>query len=325
MIDLNSKTILVTGNEGFIGSNFVEYIYKNYNNITIIGLDKGGIGSRRLYFNNLANKYYDYPVDISEIGSYSFILETFKNIDFVFNFAAESHVDRSIQDPTFFIKNNVTSVSVLLDLLKKNHPNTKIIHISTDEVYGHLGLTDKPFTEFSPLRPRSPYSASKAASDLVALSYAETFSMDVRVTRCCNNYGPNQHDEKFIPTVIRNLVNGTKIPVYGTGENIREWIFVEDHNKSILEIAEWGKKGEVYNIGSGVEMTNLEMIWEIVQIIYPYSTDIDNYVEFVTDRLGHDFRYAIDSKKYIRGFELTKFKEGLKTTVNFYLNKYKNG
>ena len=322
MLDLNDKTILVTGNEGFIGSNFIEYVYKYYNNVKIVGLDKGGIGSRRLYFNNLANEYIDYVHDISQYESKYGVFTKYK-FDYVFNFAAESHVDRSITDPTFFIKNNITSVAVLFDQLKKYQPQARIIHISSDEVFGHLDVWDKPFTEYSPLRPRSPYAASKASSDLVALAFHETYGMDVIVTRCCNNFGPNQHDEKFIPTVLRSLTEGKKIPVYGSGENIREWIFVDDHNKSILEIARWGKAGQTYNIGSGSERTNLELIQNILDV-YPsdHTIKLSDAITFVEDRKGHDFRYAISSKKYIRGFDLVPFNDALKTTVLWYANKY---
>jgi dTDP-glucose 4,6-dehydratase len=199
-----------------------------------------------------------------------------------------------------------------------------ITHLSgnTDEVYGHLGKYDLPFTENSPLHPRSPYSASKASADLIAQAYHETYGMDILTTRCCNNYGKHQHDEKFIPTVIRSLMEGKKIPVYGTGENVREWIHVEDHNKAILRLAEIGDAGGVYNVGSGVEKTNLEIIRTILDIFHGHGKNIEDYVEFVEDRKGHDFRYAIKSVKWVNDLKQRSFEDGMKETVEFYKEKY---
>lgn len=319
MVDLNKKSILVTGGCGFIGSNFIEYLYKNYNDVTIINLDKYGIGYRKLSFKPLnGNLYVEINDNLCDLYQWNGFMASNK-IDYVFHFAAESHVDRSISSPLKFIENNVMAMTSLLEWIKNKQPNARVINISTDEVYGHLQAWEAPFTEKSPLNPRSPYSASKAASDLIAKSYVETFGLDVITTRCCNNYGPHQADEKFIPTIIRNIVNETPIPVYGNGKNIREWIFVEDHNRSILEIAEKGYSGNVYNIGSGVEKENLEIMNDIIKIVgKPAKFD------FVTDRKGHDFRYSIDSIRYFPEVGRRNYQDALEETVQHYLKKYGN-
>jgi dTDP-glucose 4,6-dehydratase len=326
MINLEGKTILVTGGSGFIGGNFINLILNTFNNVKIFNIDKMGIGSKNLIYPNT-------PVGDSQVvnidnNSYSFyrkdisIWEDFKdlndlNFDYVFNFAAESHVDRSINSPVSFITNNVIGTANLMEFVRCYQPSARVVHISTDEVYGHLDLTDPPFTEDTNLAPRSPYAASKASSDLVALSYHHTYGLDVLVTRCCNNYGPHQHTEKFIPTIINCLNRGKTIPVYCNGLNVREWIYVDDHNKSILEITQEGKSGGIYNIGSGVEMNNLEMISHILSI-FGLNDDIPNYINFVNHRKGHDFRYSLISNNYNRSFKLMSFKEGIKKTVDFY-------
>jgi dTDP-glucose 4,6-dehydratase len=341
MVDLSEKNILCTGGCGFIGSNFIEYIFNNYENVSIINIDKMGVGSREIFPNERLwadgesifikgekNEYRPIKADICDINGecdndYIFqrLLKNFK-FDYVFHFAAESHVDRSINSPYGFIQNNVMGTTGLLEFLRQYQPNTKIVSISTDECYGHLGKYDEPFTEYSSLAPRSPYSASKASADLIVQAYHETYGMDILTTRCCNNYGPHQHDEKFIPTVIRSLVEGKKIPVYGTGENVREWIHVDDHNKAILRLAEIGASGGVYNVGSGVEKTNLEIIRTILDIYHGSGKNIDDYVEYVEDRKGHDFRYAIKSVKWTNDMEQRSFEEGMKETVEFYTQKY---
>jgi dTDP-glucose 4,6-dehydratase len=328
MIDLSGKTVLVTGGLGFIGGNFVEYVFDNFKDVKVFNIDKMGVGSTRRKSLIENDKHYTLiHEDILTMNDEYHVDWIFPRllrceIDYVFHFAAESHVDRSINSPHGFISNNVIGITSLLEFLRTYHPQTKIINISTDEVYGHLGKYDPPFTELSPIHPRSPYSASKASADLIAQAYHETYKMDILTTRCCNNYGHHQHDEKFIPTVIRSLVAGKKIPVYGTGENVREWIHVEDHNKAILRLAEIGDGGGVYNVGSGVEKTNLEIIRNIIDIYHGHGKNIDDYVEFVEDRKGHDFRYAIKSVRWTNDLEQIKFEEGLKDTVEFYKQKY---
>ena len=332
MIDLNRKTVLVTGGCGFIGSNFIEMLFKNFHDINVINMDKMGVGSRSIVDEMLPlatddnnNRYMECICNIRKNLDDLGIIGLDKKIlkfDYIFHFAAESHVDRSINSPSSFIENNVMGMTSLLEWARIHQPQSKIINISTDEVYGHLGKYDLPFTENSPLHPRSPYSASKASADLIAQAYHETYGMDILTTRCCNNYGKHQHDEKFIPIVIRSLVEGKKIPVYGTGENVREWIHVEDHNKAILRLAEIGDSGGVYNVGSGVEKTNLEIIRTILDIYHGHGKNIEDYVEFVEDRKGHDFRYAIKSVKWTNNLKQRSFMEGMRETVEFYKQKY---
>ena len=336
MVDLDNKKILCTGGLGFIGSNFIELLMKKYKNLTIYNYDKKGVGSRELYSVKTSNMDYltgydtTYRWILGDLTWEDFRSTSIKNIlrenkfDYIFHFAAESHVDRSIEGPTFFVENNVMGMVNLLEGIRLYQPDTRLINVSTDEVYGHLGLNDPPFTEDSPFSPRSPYAASKASADLIANSYFSTYGLDIVTTHCCNNFGPHQGDEKFIPTIIRHLVNGAKIPVYGEGKNIREWIYVEDHNKALLEIAEVGESGKRYNIGSGEERTNVKMIMEISRIYnqaIAYS-DISDYIEFVEDRKGHDFRYAIVSNNYYRGFAMKRFYDALEETVDHYVSKY---
>lgn len=328
MIDLSNKSILVTGGCGFIGNNFINLLLNLYINIHITNIDKLGIGSNQYKFDSHLtnnNRYKFIYGDLCDIKTIEYVLKN-DDFDYIFNFAAESHVDRSIENPSAFISNNVISITNLLEVSKTWQPGVKIIHVSTDEVYGHLHVGDEPFTESSPLKPRSPYAASKAASDLVALAHHETFGTNVLVTRCCNNYGPWQHGEKFIPTVVRSLVEKRKIPVYGNGQNIREWIHVDDHNKSILEIAKVGTAGNVYNIGSGIEKTNLELIQDILTIfnISPNESKLEDHIEFVEDRKGHDFRYAIKSHNFKRHFKLQRYEYALENTVEYYAEKYED-
>ena len=319
MLNLSDKNILITGGCGFIGSNFIKYISENFEGFLLVNIDKMGLGSRDI--DHIHKKSDDYTYievndDIANIESVE--LNHFKRIrfDYIFHFAAESHVDRSISNPTHFIENNVLGMIKLLEWMRNYQPHSRMINISTDEVFGHLKKDDPPFTEESPFSPRSPYSASKASADLITKSYVETYGLDIVTTHCCNNFGPHQGEEKLIPTIIRKILNGEKVPIYGDGKNIREWIHVDDHNKSLLEIAEIGKLGHSYNVGSGYETTNLQMVVDIAQII-----GIKHEIEFVEDRKGHDFRYSIKSLKYERGFDLKKHHTALIETVNSYLPK----
>lgn len=323
MVNLDNTNILITGGCGFIGSNFIEMVLKKYKNLTVINFDKMGIGSRSLkeeaggwMKNNCENIYYEIEEDIRSNKPY-YAISGINKFDYIFHFAAESHVDRSISGPEPFIENNVMGMVSLLEWVRIYQPQARMINISTDEVFGHLGMYDAPFDERSKFTPRSPYAASKASADLIANSYVTTYGLDIITTHCCNNFGKNQADEKFIPTVVRNMVRGNKIPVYGKGENIREWIHVDDHNKSLLEIAEHGKSGKRYNISSKIEKTNLEMIIDIGKIL-----DIKPDIEFVEDRKGHDFRYAIDSLFYRRNFKLRDHMDALIETAEHYREKY---
>lgn len=322
MVDLNGKKVMVTGCAGFIGYNFFRLILKKYKGMKLFGIDNFSQGSLDFLRKETyelkeenGNRYTMLYGDLTISTDIAYHFENFNNLDYVFHFAAQSHVDRSIQDPTYFVKNNVVSTTNLLEFVRNYSPNARVVVISTDEVYGHLDKGDNPFTEKSPLNPRSPYSASKAASDLVALSYYHTYGLNVVVTRCCNNFGPYQNKEKFIPTIINRLKAGKKIPVYGNGLNIREWIYVDDHNLTVLKIAGMEESGEVFNIGSGVEKTNLELIEDIAKLSnMEYS---NNLLEFVEDRKGHDFRYALVSDKVETIIEVPYY-DRLKETIKFY-------
>mgnify|MGYP000521660615 CR=1 FL=1 len=268
-------------------------------------------------------------------------------VEFIFNeydirgiihFAAESHVDNSIKNPGVFIETNVNGTFTLIDVAraywmdkpfryKEKYNNCRFHHISTDEVYGTLNETDL-FSEETPYAPNSPYSASKASSDMIVRSYQETYGMNTVITNCSNNYGPKQHDEKLIPTIIRKALSNENIPIYGDGKNIRDWLFVEDHCKGIDLVYQKGKAGETYNIGGNNERNNLYIankICEILDKIKPKNESYKNQISFVKDRLGHDFRYAIDATKIETelGWKAAEnFETGLKKTVNWYLKKY---
>ena len=311
------KNILVTGGYGFIGGNFIRFLRDNFPQHRITCIDKDGYASNKDYVKGLCDK--EYKLDIVNTLELENVFLTNDKFDYIFHFAAESHVDNSITGPKVFIESNVLGTQNMLECFRKiNNNYGRFIHISTDEVYGHLGFDDPSFVEETPIAPRSPYAASKASSDLLCLSYISTFDSNISITRCCNNYGPNQHSEKFIPTIIKALKAGRKVPVYGEGMNMREWVHVHDHNLAVWAVATNGNNG-VYNIGSGIEMSNIELVDKICTIL---GKDLDESVRFVTDRLGHDFRYSIDCTK-IREELLyeplyTDFDEQLKLLVDCY-------
>lgn len=336
---MRHKTILVTGGLGFIGSNFLPYFLEKYKDCKIINLDK------ITYAADISN-----VKEISENANYSFIKgdicdrslveELFKKHQFsgVIHFAAESHVDNSITNPDEFIRTNVFGTFNLLDVAKhhwmeaphkpkQNCEYNRFHHISTDEVYGTLGKTGL-FTEQTPYAPNSPYSASKASSDFIIRSYYHTFGMNVVTTNCSNNYGPKQHDEKLIPTIIRKALSNDTIPIYGDGLNVRDWLFVLDHCKGIDLVFHEGKTGETYNIGGNNERNNLYIantICELLDEIEPKEQSYKNQISFVKDRPGHDFRYAIDASKIETELEWKadeNFESGIKKTIHWYLNKY---
>lgn len=317
------KNILITGAAGFIGSNFVKHMIDTYGDkYNYIVYDK------LTYAGNMENLK---PCE----GNYTFVkgdicdleqnLETLRkyNIDAVVNFAAESHVDNSIKRPLTFTENNVLGTHSLIEACKQvwgEGSNNRFIHISTDEVYGSLNDNDPAFVETLPLAPNSPYSASKAGSDLIVRAYTETFNMNTSITRCSNNYGPNQHEEKLIPLMIKKAKNDEKLPVYGTGKNIRDWLYVEDHCSAIDVVLHKGKKGEIYNIGGNNEKTNIY----IVKTILKQLGKSENLISFVEDRKGHDYRYAINSSKIQKELGWTPsvtFEEGIKKTIEWYSNK----
>ena len=308
--------ILVTGGAGFIGSNFVRYMVNKYSDYHIINLDA------LTYCGNLENLR-----DIEDKDNYTFVKGNIrdksvvdglvKKSDYVINFAAESHVDRSIEDPEIFIKSNVLGTQVLLNAAKE-HGVDKYIQISTDEVYGTLGKTGY-FKETTPLQPNSPYSASKAGGDLITRAYFETFDLPVNITRCSNNYGPYQFPEKLMPLMISNALEDKKLPVYGDGKNIRDWLHVHDHCTAIDMVLHDGKPGEVYNIGGNNEKENIN----IVKLILETLNKDESLIEFVTDRLGHDRRYAIDStkiKEELGWMPEYSFETGISETIQWYLD-----
>lgn len=312
--------ILVTGGAGFIGSNFVYYELDNYPNDEVICLDKltyaGNLETLEVAMKNPKFKFVK-----GDIADRIFVDELFasEQPDIVVNFAAESHVDRSIENPEIFLQTNVIGTSVLMDACRK-YGNIRYHQVSTDEVYGDLPL-DRPdlfFTETTPLHTSSPYSASKASADLLVQAYYRTYKLPVTISRCSNNYGPYHFPEKLIPLMIANALNDKKLPVYGKGENVRDWLYVEDHCSAIDLIIRKGKIGEVYNIGGHNERTNLEVVKTIIRELGK-SEDL---IEFVTDRPGHDRRYAIDPTKIhneLGWLPATKFDDGIKKTIDWYL------
>ncbi|PEK58483.1 dTDP-glucose 4,6-dehydratase [Bacillus wiedmannii] len=308
--------ILVTGGAGFIGSNFVHYMLQNYETYKIINYDA------LTYSGNLNNVkslqgYPNYSFVKGEIQNGELLEHVIKERDVhvIVNFAAESHVDRSIENPIPFYDTNVIGTVTLLELVKK-YPHIKLVQVSTDEVYGSLGKTGR-FTEETPLAPNSPYSSSKASADMIALSYYKTYQLPVIVTRCSNNYGPYQYPEKLIPLMVTNALEGKKLPLYGDGLNVRDWLHVTDHCSAIDVVLHKGRIGEVYNIGGNNEKTNVDVVEQIISLLGKTKEDI----AYVTDRLGHDRRYAIDAQKMKNelGWEPQyTFEQGLKETVEWY-------
>ncbi|MDP3150545.1 MAG: dTDP-glucose 4,6-dehydratase [Ignavibacteria bacterium] len=311
------KNILVTGGAGFIGSNFINHILKERDDYFIINLDK------LTYAGNLENlvesenhkNYRFIKGDICNAELVSYLFEKYK-IKHVINFAAESHVDRSILGSSIFYQTNVIGTNVLLETARRKEVE-KFLQVSTDEVYGSLGA-EGLFTESTSLSPNSPYSSSKAGADMMALAFYHTYGMPVVLTRCSNNYGPFQFPEKLIPLMIINSLNDKKLPVYGDGMNVRDWIYVIDHNRAIDLVFEKGRTGEVYNIGASNEMPNIK----IIQLILQHLKKSDSLIEYVKDRLGHDRRYAIDSTKIqteLGWKPKFTFEEAIQFTIDWYL------
>ena len=313
--------IIVTGGAGFIGGNFVHYMLNKYNDYDIICLDAltyaGNMETLEPVMNNPHFKFY--KADIADRNAVYEIFEKEKP-NIVVNFAAESHVDRSIDNPSIFLQTNVLGTGVLMDACRK-YGIDRYHQVSTDEVYGDLPL-DRPdlfFTETTPLHTSSPYSASKASADLLVQAYYRTFKLPVTISRCSNNYGPYHFPEKLIPLMIANALYDKELPVYGKGENIRDWLYVEDHCSAIDLIIHKGRVGEVYNIGGHNEKTNLE----VVKIILKELNKSESLIKYVTDRPGHDMRYAIDPTKIhteLGWLPATKFEDGIKKTIKWYLD-----
>lgn len=335
------QVILVTGGAGFIGANFISYFLKKNAVCKIVNLDA------LTYAGDLSNvselqENPRYTFIHGDICDREFVETLFNKYQFsaVIHFAAESHVDNSITNPDAFVKTNVFGTFNLLDtaknywmespnVYKKGFEEARFHHISTDEVYGTLGKTGL-FTEETPYAPNSPYSASKASSDFMVRSYFHTYGMNVVTTNCSNNYGPKQHDEKLIPTIIRKAIFGEKIPIYGDGKNIRDWLYVLDHCKGIELVFTSGKSGGTYNVGGKNERDNLYIahtICDILDEMIPKKVSYKEQVQFVKDRPGHDYRYAIDATKLEQelGWEAAEnFESGIRKTIQWYMDKYKN-
>ena len=311
--------ILITGAAGFIGSNFIEYFTNKYPSYKIVALDKLTYAGNLENLKNVKDKITFIKGDICDFGLTKEIFEKYK-INGVIHFAAESHVDNSITEPFVFTKTNILGTHTLLEVAKQvwgEGSKNKFLHISTDEVYGALG-NEGYFSETSQINPSSPYSASKASSDLIVKSYYETYKMNVNITNCSNNYGPYQHNEKLIPRMIMLAKKNEKLPVYGNGENIRDWIYVEDHCEAIDLVFHKGKSGERYNIGGHNEKRNIE----IVELILKELEKTKDLIQFVEDRKGHDYRYAIDFSKIeseLGWKPKTKFEDGIIKTIHWYL------
>ena len=310
--------ILVTGGAGFIGGNFVQFMVDKYPEYNIFNLDLLTYAGDLTKHKQIENKgnYHFIKADIVDRETIISLFEQ-EQFDYVVHFAAESHVDRSITDPGIFVKTNVVGTQVLLDASRAVDLK-KFIHVSTDEVYGELDFDPTTFfTEETPLQPNSPYSASKASSDLLVRAYHETYGLPMNITRCSNNYGPYHFPEKLIPLTISRVLNDEKVPVYGDGKNIRDWLHVIDHCAAIDLVLHEGVNGEVYNVGGHNERTNLEVVKTIIQSL----GKSENLIEFVKDRLGHDKRYAIDPTKLEKlGWKPTyTFETGIAQTIKWYL------
>jgi len=327
--------VLVTGGAGFIGTNFIRCLLANEPDVQIVNLDKLTYAGSLANLNGLTNSKHHHFVqgDITDEKLVRHLLQHHA-IDTIVHFAAESHVDRSIAAPAAFIETNVLGTFTLLEAARHHWLETekraaehcRFHHISTDEVYGSLQPTDPLFSENTAYQPRSPYSASKAASDHLVQAYYHTYGLPITLSNCSNNYGPYQHTEKFIPTVLRGCLENKPIPIYGNGKNIRDWLYVEDHCRGILAILKTGKIGEQYNLGGNNEWENIALATHICELMdkhMPRASSYKDLLQFVTDRPGHDFRYAIDSSKIEKmlGWRPREtLASGLEKTIRFYLS-----
>jgi len=315
--------VMVTGGDGFIGLNLCEYLSKKYR---VINIDNNRLKSN--FRKNLG--YKNFRCSIGNKKKISKILKKYKPLA-IYNLAAESHVDNSIKSPLPFIKNNINETIKFLDVIRKNKDDLnkkfRLIHMSTDEVYGSINKSSKKlFKEESILKPNSPYSSSKAAIDLIIRSYVKTYSLPIIIVRCCNNFGPYQHYEKLIPKIIHNAKNKIDIPIYDKGMQVREWIYVKDTVKLLVEIFKKGKISEIYNIGSSIRVTNIFLVNNILKVIAKKNNqNLSNFstlIKFVKDRPAHDFKYAVSTKKIGKIIKLNKkynFINKLKMTINWYL------
>lgn len=331
-----NERIIVTGGAGFIGSNLLCYLHEKYPDANFLNIDKLSYASDLSYLRSIkdSNRYTFKKLDIVDRDAVRDIIQTYRP-EGVFHLAAESHVDNSIKGPEPFIQSNVVGTFNLIEECRQfweqedDLKSPRFLHVSTDEVYGELG-DDGAFSEETPYAPNSPYSASKAGSDFIIRSYFHTYGMNVVTTNCSNNFGPHQHDEKLIPTVIRTALDGGDIPVYGKGENVRDWLYVKDHCEALDFAYQKGKAGETYAIGGNNEWKNIDLVKKICEILNEEqpSGSIGDYKElitFVTDRPGHDFRYAIDASKIKRELGWSSsdsFEAPLRETIRWYIERY---
>ncbi|MDO9399793.1 MAG: dTDP-glucose 4,6-dehydratase [bacterium] len=308
--------LLITGGVGFIGSNFIHYWIKKYPDDKIVNLDALTYAGNLENLKDIENNS-NYQFVKGDICDAELVSNLVKDIDLIVHFAAESHVDRSILNSQDFIRTNVEGTRVLLDVAKNK--NIRFHHVSTDEVFGALNFTDKPFNEKTLYDPRSPYSASKASSDHLVRAYFHTHKLSITISNCSNNYGPYQFPEKIIPLFITNLIENKKVPVYGEGKNVRDWIHVDDHNAGVDAIIKKGRIGETYCLGGNCELSNMELTKKILELM----DKGEEMIEYVADRLGHDLRYAIDFSKAKHELDWEpkiNFEDGLKETIEWYKN-----
>ncbi|MCW3980133.1 MAG: dTDP-glucose 4,6-dehydratase [Candidatus Bathyarchaeota archaeon] len=308
--------ILVTGGLGFIGSNFCSHMFKKYSNYQLINIDKIGIGANPKNLRNL-EKESRYTFIRGNICDSSLTSTLVKDVDAIVNIASETHVDRSIRDPVLFFENNTKGTLTLLEAVRKYNNNATFTQVSTDEVYGEA--IEGAFTEKDMSKPSNPYSASKAAADMFVMAYHKTYSLKTNITRCTNNYGPYQFPEKFIPKIIIRALKNLQIPLYGSGENIRDWLYVKDHCQAIDLVLSKGQPGEIYNISAGNELSNMQVAKKTLALM----DKPESLVTFVEDRPGHDLRYSLDSKKIRSELDWKpkfQFEKGLKATVDWYIN-----
>jgi dTDP-glucose 4,6-dehydratase len=316
------KKVIVTGGLGFIGSNLIKIL--NQKKFFVINIDKVSYASNNKNIPTNIQNYKFYKENINNKNFIIRILEKYRP-SLLFNLAAETHVDKSIDGPKSFINSNILGVFNLLEAIRMYNKKLKLINVSTDEVYGDINkLSSK---ENNAYNPSSPYSASKASGDLLIKSYIRTYNLPAVITNCCNNYGPNQYPEKLIPTIIYKIIRNETIPIYGNGKNVREWMHVNDHCEALIKIAIKGKIGESYNIGSGVKIQNIELMNKIISIFKKINTNQKNKINFhfVKDRPGHDFRYSLNSSKLKTELKWKckiNFNEGLKDTINWYIDKF---
>ncbi|MDC0992227.1 dTDP-glucose 4,6-dehydratase [Gammaproteobacteria bacterium] len=327
MLSKNFKKILVTGGGGFIGSSYIYNLLSKFKDIQVLNIDKQTYAASQSTLDMFLNfkNYIFLQSDICDASIISNTINEFKP-DLIVHFAAESHVDNSIENPNTFIETNIQGTVNLLNSVSKCtdlRDDFLFHHISTDEIYGDLDFMEDPFTETSPIKPSSPYSASKASSDLMVEAWSRTFGINYLITNCSNNFGPRQHPEKLIPKTIFSLKNAERITLYGDGQNVRDWIFVEDHANILIKLQELGVRNQTFNIGGNNEISNYDLIHIIINTAKKMNIDIlDDPIEYVADRLGHDRRYAINNKKleqHLPHGYLSSFESSIESTISWYL------